>query len=1580
MKALKSLLVFMGIFLITFVTSQAVNAEGVVDTSISGELSGTSTTSLVVVPAPGGSGKNKEYPSTAAGLKSALYDLYQYGNNSDYAMYIGTSIANLSGADAKALTGAPSATNMSFSALEGKVKTLVLTALATDPINNETKLPTGAKYITFATSAYMGSNVVFRNVDYRGTNLYMNGHDLSLNGGSYGNGFSIYGGSDTTDIVGSPTITVNSTGSGTTWNFYGGNSSSGALTGDTNLVFNNTSGAIDTISGGAKSGTINGNVNVKINDLGGRLTSYYGGGEGTAAKPSNVVGNVTNVIDNKNAQTKMVLSEFIGGINYGDVSGSISNTLQGYGSYYNTSSNFYGGSNSGNIGSASTANAITSHVDISKYTSGRGDFSGANKKNGVIKGKITNTIRAGQFNKGSFNQVNGGGSETVDRLSATAIGSSGINANNDQDFSYDLLTKEERTAKAEAAATFRIYGDIHTDILGGSVSYGGDNVAYTRAAGWAGYIRGNTSVTVGTLNEDGHTGGEGFVYSGSLSAANYNLAMSEGGIPYSHTTSRTESNGPFDIVGGGGSNTVNASEIFIDGDTSVVLNNVLARWTYGGGFSGVYQGNSSITLNGGIVSTLEGSGYTDLRRYGNPNATVNGGQIDWFLSGGGWWDNRIYGNPTVTVKDGVINASMGGTYGLDTNHRVFGNTKMLIYGGDFSGTPLKGNQGFSGGATNQGTIFGSTELTLDLRTKYASTFIFPTNTFVSAGRPYNAGGVSKLKGGEEATMTLNIYANDNGKDILNGAVVYGDGGTASSDTTNGKLNINIDAPGSTIGTLYATQYSNIAADALIRDVTVNIQRVKSLGGISGGNQTDYLNNTRAKASLAKGKSVEFNIGVPVIGAESNIFQDEPILVSGIGIINFNEITVDNGTVITASGTTGNIKNGGNALASNHSTTYNEFGNIHLKNNSGLGVLGATNFISAGKVTIEGESTLESGQGTGIINISDIEFVDSDNDRLTWIKNTSDATKMIDSDGTYFGKSKAFQVLTINPVVANALVISPFNFKGIEKSTGKTFIGDNDVTGKNGSGYGIMIPGSVIDYTITDPIVDGKGFIEHNVKEVKRDNLPLTLSVWGTEQNGVKVQKGRLIIPRGTGILPTLTFTPEENSGSWLYNTTIKSSKIGSTDEVIGEQPDSSPVDWSSKDGDYSYEVDVKYSNKVELEARNVILTETEASRLLTEADVNSYTKVAGRPFLTSTITDTLLESLRKPLDENQYSRITPINYMAGTATVNPTNTMAKEVNIIVVKDGSTVATDRQNAIFAQDVTIRVLDIANVESQKVFENDYSHAFAINTKGEISSIKATPADYFTRLQAVVPEDVPMDIPVTYSFDTESGSISKSVTIHVIPSEANLVVNFVDEVNNSLHTPITFKRNIGTTVDLTKEQEVLNAIAEVQGKNYVLETRPNPEIVPIVTGGSEVTYQFKGIIFIASAPDRIEFGTHIVKPTKQRINEPESMDRDLAIQDSRANRKPWVLTAKLDTPLNNGKDTIPGALRYVYKGKEIVLNAGAEEVAGHTNTDEKPYKVNSTWSASGDGLKLQTDIGSVKASGSYTASITWELTNAP
>ena len=1287
-------------------------------------------TKVIAVPSPAGDGSAyAEYTNSAEGIRQALFDMYQNGNGQEFALYVGSggSLSLPTNLTSKTIPATVDNTNMTFYALQGKVSRLIITGHSDDPITDATTLTTGSRTVALGTDIYFGSDVVIRNLNYSGTRMYMNGYSLSLNGGSTGNGLAIYGGSNNGDLSGNPTITLNATGSGT-WNIYGGNQNGGTLTGNTAIVVNNTVGNISTIAGGANIGTIDGNTSVTINRLNGTLGSYYGGGLGTnASNTANVTGNVETTIQTTNASFR--LSTFAGGVQYGNINGTIRSTISGAGGWSGISNRFVGGSFYGNIGSDRSKDAIVTNLDASSYSTGRSEFEGGNRNTGTITGNIVNTVKAGpSASVGGIGDFNGGGGNNVSTLTQSSMGASNTTT-------YDNYTPEQRAALAEAAASFKVYGDITSHLVSGSFSNG---AIYSTAAGRGGYVEGNTTIEVGTITSDGSPGGDGIAYTGTRPT----------NLDYSTSNKTRGYSSGWDIVGGGGYPGT-AWDIYIKGNTKTILNNTVARWTYGGSFSGVIEGNSSNTLNSGIVDTLEGTGYTGRRVYGDGRTTVNNGQVDWFLSGGGWDDLLVTGNVAVTVYDGVINASLGASYGVASSHTINGNSDNRVFGGNFSGTPRTGSNGFSGGVTNNGRLLGNASLTLDLR-NYDGEFALPSGTNISGGNPFNS---TNIVGTDSSnTITLNIYTKP-GSDALNGATIYGDGGRTASNTRSGKIYMNIQAEGSSIGNLYTTYYSNISSSQILRDVEMRLQGAKSINGISGGNASDNFTNTIVANSS---NQVKMNFGENVDGTAS--YQTDPIAVTGLGIVNFTELNVTNGIKLMANG--GDIKNGGSATAANHATTYHQFGDIHLSKDAGIGISSATNLISGAKLTVEDKGTIESPPGTGRINLSDFATPDTDKDHLTWLKTTTnDAGSRVNSQGTWFGAVSAYQVLTINPTAANAAAITPINFSGIEKATGKTFIGDNDVTNA-ANGYGIAIPGSIINYEVETPgVANGIGAISHNVTAVKENNTPLTLQAWGTEQAGTQVQKGRLLIPYTVTELPTLTFTPEtQTSGSWVYAGQIKSSKLDSTDQQLTEQPDSEPVDWTSPDGEYSYDISVRYSNKAEVQARNVILTEQEAQSLTKEQAV-TYLEASGRPFFKDTLTDEVLDAIQEPLETAVY-RKQAITFSVGE---NDQNQAETTVNLVVVKNESVISADRQFAVYAKDVRLTLPEATALTDEAALA-DYTQATTIFADNRANVPPTVDPQAFAAIQQATEAELLKNVSTAYHYEAGSQRAEKVVNVAV------------------------------------------------------------------------------------------------------------------------------------------------------------------------------------------------------------------------
>ncbi|MFV0364776.1 MAG: hypothetical protein ACK5LL_17060, partial [Suipraeoptans sp.] len=480
------------------------------------------------------------YAGNSTGLREALWYMYENGNMSRYILYIGVSLAPMA-----SFTGtsplAPTNTDVTFASLtKDKVSNLVITTSFDGVLENEnTTAPSDAATFTIsaAGSWYFGTDTELVNIRYSGGSICAQANKFSLKGGSYSTGAVIlYGGTRSGTIIGNAELNIYSTGSGA-FTIYGGN----------------------------YTGTLDGNVTTTIYNTSGDITGFYGAGYGTAATAKAIVtGNVTTEIKNVNG----LLGTYYGGGNFADVHGTIRNTISGGGG--NAAITFYGGSNKGDIGNG--VEAIINDVDFSGYTRNMviRPFVGANQTTGVIRGNITNTVTAGSNFYGRINGVQGaGGYDTQIRVAFTNAG------------------------QAESLARFRVYGDVYTTLTKGWFCTSGGSDGWARAAGYGGYIEGNTTIEVGT---------EGLAFGGPTALSDsYQYKVNEGGRNGDGRGYPTA----WDIVGGGGLEDIDTS-IYIKGDTRLIHRNTIARWTYGGSFGGYIEGNTRSEMHGGIVHTLEG--------------------------------------------------------------------------------------------------------------------------------------------------------------------------------------------------------------------------------------------------------------------------------------------------------------------------------------------------------------------------------------------------------------------------------------------------------------------------------------------------------------------------------------------------------------------------------------------------------------------------------------------------------------------------------------------------------------------------------------------------------------------------------------------------------------------------------------------------------------------------------------------------------------------------------------------------------------------------------------------------------------
>lgn len=230
----------------------------------------------------------------------------------------------------------------------------------------------------------------------------------------------------------------------------------------------------------------------------------------------------------------------------------------------------------------------------------------------------------------------------------------------------------------------------------------------------------------------------------------------------------------------------------------------------------------------------------------------------------------------------------------------------------------------------------------------------------------------------------------------------------------------------------------------------------------------------------------------------------------------------------------------------------------------------------------------------------------------------------------------------------------------------------------------------------------------------------------------------------------------------------------------------------------------------------------------------------------------------------------------------------------------------------------------------------------------------------------------------------NLTKTITVTVEKSESTVTVQFVNELDGELHAEIVLTADIGQTVDLTTTQSVLDAITDVENRSYVITDRPASEdAIAVTAAGTTVTYKFKGVLKLTSAPATVDFGSLTYNAMVQRVDNPTT-DDDLVVTDTRADTTDgWTLYAELTSNMTNVStgSIMNEALWYVdSSGNEIPLTVDYGSQAVYTSSAGGSFDITSTWgdTSNDPGLKLiadptKTTISSV---GTYSGVVTWTI----
>ncbi|AYG00363.1 beta strand repeat-containing protein [Lactococcus allomyrinae] len=1493
------------------------------------------------------------FPATDAGVQQALYMMYSASNasTSDFVLYFGSN-TTLNNSLVKAPVSAPSATSMTFSTLVGHAKSLTWVSNPADALtSSNTSQASGTNYtVTLPNNVYFGVPTIFRNVTVAasGDNIYAQGNAFATTNGSWITGApNIYGGTDNTNLSGSTNVYIGATGGTAGWNIYGGNSSGGTISGDTHVTITQASSTLTNVTGGSAAGaTISGNTNLDIKNFQTTISSIYGAGIGTSASPVTVKGNVINNIVSTNSSS-IYSNNIWGGAYYGNIGGTIYNTFGGLGTYSGANV-FSGGSYQGNIGTNGvTTDAIATSYDSSKFSGTTSSyFVGANSPGsigeigtakGTIYGNITSYVKAG-FTTGQIYGVEGGSTGTPALLSTGALGIPGNNAGTLS--TWQALNPNTVNTTAQNIATAAIYGNVYTWEQSGIMSRGGSD-GYSRAGGRSGYVQGSTVIELGTLNADNSCGGAGLVTSSSTSGTPGTQTYAYSNNP----PTRYGYQSGWDIVGAGGQES--DDYYFQNGDSWIIHNNDISRWTYGGSFGGNQIGNDYNILNGGIVDTLEAGPYDGNAVWGNVTSQVNNGQVDWFL-GGTWSGNYISGNGQVIVYQGTINSLTGGSYG--NGSMIAGNTEVDVYGGDFSGSPTPGEAGSSGpkalcGAsmTASSSVYGNSTLNLDLTGSTGSTFVpLPKGSYISGGANYGTSGSVVGTKGNNNTINLNINASA-GSDVLNGITCYGDGSTNGTNTNVSTINMKINADGSSVGSLYATNYVAMPSSGQLYNTNIEVGDGTTISGtVSSGGSSDNLTDAIASANT--------NTSIVTLG---NNTSHNPITING-SLINFNSAELTSQATVNVAGS---FKNGGGATAATHAATYAKHGTIQMDSNSTLGITSISSVVSGSKLIVYPNATLSTPyvQTSGLINLSDLDM-STNNGNLLWEPTGTPPTSTTNNpyyNGAYWGPQSGFPVLTFNggdaSTKSGAANITPDNFSGMDLTRNYAFLGD--YTMDSGSSpttptwIGYVVPGQIRVFNTTG-LNSSTGNWQYNLPGVTT----------GTPTPGTAMQAWASVDPNtptsSFELKYVMNYSPDLSSmannqpfsfnsdapgyiksrsasaynGNVLNNypqtnpnfdvsagTTGATRSFATKDYFVGNQQDGSndPTTF----GSYIIQ-NVVTDNTTSLSAGNYILpntsSETNASSL-TQAQLQQIVGLKGVGVMsditvsagTLSSINTAGTSIQDPTSSEtnaqgqSYAEV-PMTWTLGSSTAKS--------NIVVVPQAAVISSDHQTAVNAYDTSMTGDDAHALKNQADLDGNWTYALGFKADGTIEDPTiSTPVDLVGTLQTITADHPIIDEngnidPVTYTYN----GVSKEITI-------NLSFGSI-----SLTTPTMY-----------------------------------------------------------------DFGTLNVSP-KPLVAWAQSPSSDVTVTDTRTGTglKPWAVTVAQTQDLQgvtNGNNLAPYLIFKDGTGSQQITSA-AMQIYANTAPTTGTFNLNQNWnSGTGQGIQLNIPVQS-QEKGTYEGQLTWSLNDVP
>ena len=239
-------------------------------------------------------------------------------------------------------------------------------------------------------------------------------------------------------------------------------------------------------------------------------------------------------------------------------------------------------------------------------------------------------------------------------------------------------------------------------------------------------------------------------------------------------------------------------------------------------------------------------------------------------------------------------------------------------------------------------------------------------------------------------------------------------------------------------------------------------------------------------------------------------------------------------------------------------------------------------------------------------------------------------------------------------------------------------------------------------------------------------------------------------------------------------------------------------------------------------------------------------------------------------------------------------------------------------------------------------------------------------------------------------------KTVKVKVINLLSTLTVKFVNEADEEMpaYTLTITEMNgeklvVSDKVDLTDPQHgVTTKLENLEAAGFEIVERPAKE-TEFYLDNTAVTaiYKVKGLVYLSSAPNSINFGTVTYDATVKRVDN-GVYDQDLVVNDTRVTKTKWLLGAKVMSQMTNTEDSsvkLIDSLQYVNGDETIILNDGLQNIYQASETPEENSgvtNISDTWGQTkeSNGIKLVVDPSKSKVlQGQYTGEIEWQFMEA-